>query len=53
MPGMLSKPLLWGATVAEPYEEYECCASGSCEVCNGMQGLIRFLDRYDLSDDRG
>ncbi len=23
------------------YEQYECCASGSCEVCRGTQGAVR------------
>lgn len=25
----------------ETDEIMECCSSGSCEVCNGMQGAIR------------
>ena len=25
----------------ETYEAMECCASGSCEVCGGMQGRVR------------
>ncbi len=25
----------------DTYEVYECCASGSCEVCGGIQGVIR------------
>ena len=24
---------------------YECCASGSCEVCGGVQGMIRAQER--------
>lgn len=23
------------------YDYMECCASGSCEVCRGVQGIIR------------
>lgn len=26
---------------AEAYEIIECCASGSCEVCGGLQGRVR------------
>lgn len=26
---------------AQVYEVFECCASGSCEVCSGLQGRIR------------
>ena len=25
----------------ETYEVMECCASGSCEVCGGLQGRVR------------
>ena len=27
------------------YDSYECCASGSCEVCGGLQGMIRARER--------
>jgi hypothetical protein len=23
------------------YDYLECCASGSCEVCGGLQGVVR------------
>lgn len=29
------------------YEYLECCASGSCEVCGGLQGIIRASVRKD------
>lgn len=25
----------------DEYEYLECCASGNCEVCGGLQGVIR------------
>ena len=34
------------------YDEYECCASGSCEVCGGVQGMIRAQERQREIDNR-
>ena len=25
----------------QTYQHIECCASGSCEVCRGVQGTVR------------
>ena len=34
------------------YEYMECCASGSCEVCKGIQGHVRkAVDREGWSDE--
>ena len=32
-------------------EEYECCASGYCEICRGAQGLILSITRGGESDE--
>ena len=34
------------------YDSYECCASGSCEVCGGLQGMIRARERQREIDNR-
>lgn len=31
------------------YDYMECCASGSCEVCGGLQGIIRASVRKTVS----
>ena len=34
----------WGHETDEDYPDGdECCASGSCEVCRGAQGLTRMI----------
>lgn len=37
----LCLPCLMGPPPPQSYDDYECCASGSCEVCRGFQGFVR------------
>lgn len=34
--------------MSSEYEYMECCASGSCEVCGGVQGFVRAQYREEV-----
>lgn len=41
---------LLGPPPPQSYDDYECCASGSCEVCRGTQGLVRMAQKAGERD---